>query len=63
MNDNLKQKTATTAKLYFEGYTGKRPLDRWLAFDPGLATDLSLFITGQMYACEKVPPPPASSSP
>jgi 4-carboxymuconolactone decarboxylase len=55
MSDDLKRKTGATAKLYFEGYTGERPFDLWRAFDPGLAKDLSLFITGQMYAREKVP--------
>jgi 4-carboxymuconolactone decarboxylase len=57
MSDDLKQKTGATAKLYFEGYTGERPFDLWRAFDPGLAKDLSLFITGQMYAREKLPHP------
>lgn len=57
MSDDLKQKTAATAKLYFDGYGGERPFDLWRAFDPGLAKDLSLFITGQMYAREKVPHP------
>lgn len=57
MTDDLKQKTGVTAKLYFDGYPWDRPFDLWRAFDPGLAKDLSLFITGQMYAREKVPHP------
>ena len=57
MSDDLKQKTGATAKLYFEGYPWDRPYDLWRAFDPGLAKDLSLFITGQMYARGKVPHP------
>ncbi|MBI4799346.1 MAG: carboxymuconolactone decarboxylase family protein, partial [Desulfarculus sp.] len=57
MSGDLKQKTGATAKLYFDGYPWDRPFDLWRAFDPGLAKDLSLFITGQMYAREKVPHP------
>ncbi|MBI5521014.1 MAG: carboxymuconolactone decarboxylase family protein [Desulfarculus sp.] len=57
MSDDLKQKTGATAKLYFDGYPWDRPFDLWRAFDPGLAKDLSLFITGQMYARERVPHP------
>jgi 4-carboxymuconolactone decarboxylase len=53
----LKQKTAVTAQAYFEGYPWDRPYDLWSSFDPGLAKDLSLFITGQMYARQKLPHP------
>ncbi|MDQ1240574.1 MAG: 4-carboxymuconolactone decarboxylase [Thermodesulfobacteriota bacterium] len=55
MNEDLKTKTAKTAKLYFEGYPDERPFDLWRSFDKGLAKDLSLFITGQMYARERIP--------
>ncbi|MCB2186122.1 MAG: carboxymuconolactone decarboxylase family protein [Deltaproteobacteria bacterium] len=55
--DELKKKTAATAQAYFEGYPWDRPYDLWRSFDPGLAKDLSLFITGQMYAREKLPHP------
>jgi 4-carboxymuconolactone decarboxylase len=55
MEDELKKKTAQTAKLYFDGYEGPRPFDLWRSFDKELAKDLSLFITGKMYAREKVP--------
>lgn len=55
MDDDLKKKTAETAKLYFDGYHGARPFDLWRSFDKGLAKDLSLFITGKMYAREKIP--------
>ncbi|MBI4774651.1 MAG: carboxymuconolactone decarboxylase family protein [Deltaproteobacteria bacterium] len=51
----LKKKTARTAQTYFEGYTGERPFDLWSSFDKGLGMDLSLFITGQMYARERIP--------
>lgn len=55
MDDDLKARTAKTAKIYFEGFPGERPFDLWRSFDKGLAKDLSLFITGQMYAREKIP--------
>lgn len=55
MSEDLKNKTAKTAKLYFDNYTGERPFDLWRSFDKSLAKDLSLFITGQMYAREKIP--------
>ena len=57
MSDDLKQKTAETAKAYFDGYPWDRPYDLWRSFDPGLAKDLSLFITGQMYARQRIPHP------
>ncbi len=55
MEEDLKSKTARTAKLYFEGYPDERPFDLWRSFDKGLAKDLSLFITGRMYARERIP--------
>jgi len=55
MNDDIVEKTKKTAALYFDGYTGERPFDLWRAFDKDLAKDLSLFITGRMYAREKIP--------
>jgi 4-carboxymuconolactone decarboxylase len=55
--DDLKQRTAETARKYFEGVTGERPYDLWRAFDPELAKDLSLFVTGSLYSREKIPHP------
>ena len=55
MDEDLKSKTAETAKLYFKGFQDERPFDLWRAFDKGLAKDLSIFITGQMYARERIP--------
>lgn len=55
MQDDIKTKTMKTAKLDFEGYPGERPFELWRAFDKILAKDLSMFITGQMYAREKIP--------
>lgn len=57
MDDDLKSKTAKTAKLYFDGFRDERPFDLWRSFDKGLAKDLSLFITGRMYARERIPHP------
>ena len=57
MADDLVEKTQRTAALYFEGVTEEKPYDLWKAFDPDLARDLSLFITGKMYAREKLPHP------
>jgi len=55
--DDLVDKTKRTAALYFEGVQDEKPFALWKAFDPGLAKDLSLFITGKMYAREKLPHP------
>ena len=55
MTEDLKAKTAKTAGLYFENYVGERPFDLWRSFDKGLAKDLSMFITGQMYSRERIP--------
>lgn len=55
--EKLKRKTAKTAKTYFDGYPWDRPYELWRSFDKPLAKDLSLFITGQMYAREKLPHP------
>ncbi|MDX1708996.1 MAG: carboxymuconolactone decarboxylase family protein [Desulfobacterales bacterium] len=55
MTTDLIEKTKKTAGLYFKDFQGERPFDLWRSFDPHLAKDLSLFITGQMYAREKIP--------
>ena len=55
MDKDIIEKTKKTAELYFQGVTDDRPFDLWRAFDKDLAKDLSLFITGQMYAREKIP--------
>jgi 4-carboxymuconolactone decarboxylase len=57
MSDEIAKKTAETAKLYFEGVSGERPYELWRSFDKRLARDLSLFITGQMYARQVIPHP------
>ena len=55
MDRDIVEKTKKTAELYFKGVKDERPFDLWRAFDKDLAKDLSLFITGQMYAREKIP--------
>ena len=55
VDKEIVEKTKKTAGLYFDGVKDDRPYDLWRAFDKGLAKDLSLFITGQMYAREKIP--------
>lgn len=55
MGKDLIERTKKTAELYFKGVTDEKPFDLWKAFDKELAKDLSLFITGQMYAREKIP--------
>jgi len=57
MSKDIVEKTRKTAELYFKGVQDERPFDLWKAFDKDLAKDLSLFITGQMYAREKIPHP------
>ncbi|MGD2185577.1 MAG: carboxymuconolactone decarboxylase family protein [Desulfobacterales bacterium] len=55
MDKELIEKTKKTAGLYFRDVPGERPFDLWRGFDKDLAKDLSLFITAQMYAREKIP--------
>jgi 4-carboxymuconolactone decarboxylase len=55
MTNDTVEKTRRTAALYFEGVSGEKPFDLWRAFDKDLAKDLSLFITGRMYARERIP--------
>lgn len=54
LDKQLVEKTKKTAALYFNDVQGERPFDPWRSFDRELAKDLSLFITGQMYAREKI---------
>jgi 4-carboxymuconolactone decarboxylase len=55
LDQEIVAKTKRTAALYFSGVKDEKPFELWRAFDKGLARDLSLFITGQMYAREKIP--------
>lgn len=52
----LAKKTGKTAKLYFSTVKDEeKPYNLWRHFDKDLAKDMSLYITGQMYAREKIP--------
>ena len=54
----VKKRTGETAKLYFSTVKDEdKPYNLWRRFDPELAKDMSLYITGQMYAREKIPHP------
>ncbi|MDL2321472.1 DNA recombination protein RmuC, partial [Desulfosarcina sp. OttesenSCG-928-B08] len=55
MNDDLVKKTKETGKLYFKDVNGEKPYELWRSFDSALGRDLSLFITGKLYAREKIP--------
>ena len=57
MNDDITQKTKQTAELYFKDVADERPFELWRAFDKELAKELSLFITGRMYARQSLPHP------
>ena len=55
---NIAKKTAETARLYFSTVKDEdKPYSLWQHFDKDLAKDMSLYITGQMYAREKIPHP------
>ncbi|WP_457552609.1 carboxymuconolactone decarboxylase family protein [Desulfobacula sp.] len=53
---DIAKKTGQTAKLYFSTVKEEeKPYNLWRYFDKGLAKDMSLYITGQMYSREKIP--------
>ena len=55
MSKEVLEKTKKIAALYMKDIMDEKPYDLWKAFDKDLAKDLSLFITGQVYAREKIP--------
>lgn len=55
LKKELSEKTKQTAALYFGGVEEEKPFELWRAFDKDLAKAFSLFITGQLYAREKLP--------
>ena len=57
MGDDLVAKTKATGALYFTGVEGEKPFELWRDFDKDLGKDLSLFITGKLYARDKIPHP------
>ena len=57
MTDDIIEKTKKTGALYFSGVEGEKPFELWRDFDKDLGKDLSLFITGKLYAREKITHP------
>lgn len=57
MGDDTMERTKATGSLYFSGVAGEKPFELWRAFDKELGKDLSLFITGKLYAREKISHP------
>ena len=55
MSADAVEKTKKTAALYFDGWQDERPYALWSSFDKERAVDFSLFITGTLYAREKIP--------
>ncbi len=55
MDDDILEKTKKTGALYFDGVPGEKPFELWRSFDKALGRDLSLFITGKLYARERIP--------
>ncbi|MFO7684566.1 MAG: carboxymuconolactone decarboxylase family protein [Desulfobacterales bacterium] len=55
LDKDLVEKTKSTAALYFRGVTEEKPFELWQAFDKELGKELSLFITGRLYARAKIP--------
>ncbi len=52
------QKTRETADLYFSTVKDEdRPYPLWAHFDPDLAKEMSLYITGKVYARQKIDHP------
>ncbi len=57
MSEDIVEKTKRTGALYFGDVDGEKPFELWRAFDKELGRELSLFITGRLYAREKIPHP------
>ena len=57
MSDDVVEKTKRTGALYFKGVDEEKPFELWRSFSKDLGKDLSLFITGKLYAREKIPHP------
>lgn len=55
MDEDVIGRTKRVGGLYFKGVSGEKPFELWRAFDVELGKALSLFITGQLYAREKIP--------
>jgi 4-carboxymuconolactone decarboxylase len=57
VSDDIVERTKRTGALFFKGVDGEKPFELWRSFDQALGKDLSLFITGKLYAREKIPHP------
>ena len=57
MSDPRIEKTQRTAALYFKDVADEKPYELWRAFDPEMAKTLSLFVTGDLYARERLAHP------
>jgi 4-carboxymuconolactone decarboxylase len=55
LSKDIAEKTKKTAEIYFKDVKDEKPYELWRSFDKDLGKDLSLFITGRMYAREKIP--------
>lgn len=55
---DISKRTAETAELYFSSVKNEdKPYNLWQYFDKNLAKEMSLYITGQMYARQKISHP------
>lgn len=54
---DLIEKTKATGAMYFKDVEGEKPFELWRQFDAELGKELSLFITGKLYAREKIDHP------
>ncbi len=55
--DETIKATQETAALYFKDVKGEIPFDLWRSFAPDLAREFSLFITGRLYARQRIAHP------
>lgn len=55
--DETIKATQETAALYFKGVKDEVPFDLWRSFAPDLAREFSLFITGRLYARQRIAHP------
>jgi len=55
--DEAVQATRKTAALYFKNVQDETPFELWRSFAPDLAREFSLFITGRLYARQRIAHP------
>ncbi len=55
--DEAIKATQETAALYFKDVKDEVPFDLWRSFAPDLAREFSLFITGHLYARQRIAHP------